>query len=217
MMYSRNLFRSAAITWVLQSPWRLAALAALSVVLVWSTLSKERSREEWSWQMPIEPPGVTILSKPPQVLPAPVVKSPEVAGKPPAPVADIVSALPTEVQGAADGSAEFDVEVRQVIGRWSAAWSSRDMGVYLAQYARSFVPSGDQSRSEWIKTRYQRILSKKNISHEVRDLEVTRTGDTATAHFEQIYVADHLRQTGRKTLRLQREAGEWRIISESSN
>ncbi len=91
------------------------------------------------------------------------------------------------------------------------------MSAYFDQYATEFVPAGGQSRSSWEKARRQRILSKSQIIHEIRDLQITLEQDKATAKFEQMYATDQTRLVGPKTLRLQREGLNWRIISESSN
>lgn len=221
MMRSIKPFLPTSLLPHVQRGWFKLAMVALPTVVVWMLVSKDRNREEWTWQLPIEPPGVTIISQPPQAGGSRADKTAlaKAPSKPTSDAIDRAAKAPSAVQTpmGADDRATADAEVRQTIERWSMAWRSRDMAGYLEQYAKSFVPSGDQSRAAWVKSRYHRILSKKLISHEVRQLEVSFTGDTATAQFEQIYAADQMRQVGPKTLRFRREGAQWRIISESSN
>ena len=221
-MLSSHPFRKLRAILSLQGPSLMLALLVLPVIVAWAMLPKERSREELTWQSPIEPPGVTIVSSQPQALVAPVAKAAvsRVSNKTPAPTAQGAAVVPTVAQlglTAVGMSAGDTEQVRKTLERWSAAWSSRDMEAYLGQYAKSFVPAAGQSRAAWEKTRHQRILSKGHITHEVRDLDIVVQGDTATAHFEQMYAADQTRQVGPKTLRLQKENGDWRIMSESTH
>lgn len=221
-MRSSQPFRKWRAILSLQGPSLMLPLLVLPVIVAWAMLPKERSPEEMTWQSPIEPPGVTIVSRQPQALVTPGIKSAvsKVSDKTPAPTAPVPAmvAMVSQPSPTAAGLSAGDSEpIRKALERWSAAWSSRDMEAYLSQYAKTFVPAGGQSRAAWEKTRYQRILSKRHITHEVRELEIVVDGDTATAHFEQMYAADQTRQVGPKTLRLQRENGDWRIMSESSN
>lgn len=194
-------------------------LAALSLVL-WLMFPIEKKRQEISWQLPIEPPGVTIISHTPESAYALTqTNTADIPKEAVRPVAEVVTqapvAPPSQVSDQSPSLAQ--VEVRKVIERWSAAWSARNMSVYLMHYGQAFVPAGHLSRTDWEKTRHQRILTKKQIFHEVRHLEIVVNADSATAMFDQIYTADQIRQLTRKTLRFQKEGVEWRIISESSN
>ncbi|MGV0961109.1 MAG: YybH family protein [Limnohabitans sp.] len=183
---------------------------------------KESMLDEWTWQSPVEPPGVTILSHEPQVLTQPVAKPPALAAassKQPNASVGPSSTASTALANLtpAEMSANDHAQIRKALELWSAAWSSRNMDAYFDQYAKSFVPAGGQSRSAWERMRRQRILSKSQITHEIRDLQITVQGDQATANFEQLYATDQTRLVGPKTLRLQREGLGWRIISESTN
>lgn len=183
---------------------------------------KEHALDEWTWQTPIEPPGVTIVSQEPAVLTQPVAKpsviasagseqSPPLLERSPNAIALRAKITPAEML------ANDHAQIRKALELWSLAWSSRNLDAYFDQYAKTFVPAGGQSRTAWEKTRRQRILSKSQISHEIRDLQITVDADQATANFEQMYATDQTRLVGPKTLRLQRVGSSWRIISESSN
>jgi ketosteroid isomerase-like protein len=215
-MRSRYLFRKSAMPWYSHGRWLIVCMV-VPVVVMYGVWAMDHQRDEWVWQAPIEPPGVTIVSH----------AFPEPVGKPEERELSQLKSISVE-RDSLDTTAKSlrtdapvlpsdEAQVRQAIERWSVAWSSRDLPVYLDQYSKSFVPAGGQSRVDWEKTRHQRILSKKQINHDVRDLEIKVNSDTASAHFKQVYEADHARQVGTKTLLLKREDGNWRIYSESKN
>lgn len=218
-MRSRNLFLKSnsplrGRRWVLV----LGAIGIATIVM----FPRERNLDEWAWQSPVEPPGVTIVSHEPETLVQPMVKhaAPDLVrdeslSSSPAQSASTPTAQTNMTPAAM--SASDHAQVRKALELWSLAWSARNVDAYLERYAKSFVPAGGQSRSAWEKMRRQRILSKSQISHEIRDLQITVEGDKATANFEQMYTTGQTRQVGAKTLRLQREGVNWLIISESSN
>jgi hypothetical protein len=177
---------------------------------------RERQLDDGAWQSPIEPPGVTIVSHDAQALILPDAsknqQSVTVAAVKHRPdFQDATHAAPAGIP------VNDHAQIREALERWSLAWSSQNMNAYFDQYAKSFVPAGGQSRSSWERTRRQRILSKSQITHQIRDLQITLEGDKATANFEQLFATDQTRLVGPKTLRLQREGMKWLIVSESSN
>jgi ketosteroid isomerase-like protein len=218
-MSSRNIFKKSTRPWYGHGRWLLLTLLA-PVVVMYMTLSHEQRRQEWVWHAPIEPPGVTIVSNASAIEAPPVgMSGVKELGKQSSAASvgggrlNLASTrTPSDIQGLMID----EKQVRQAIGRWSAAWSSRDMAAYLNQYAKSFAPAGGQSRGDWVKSRYQRILSKQYITHQVQNLEIKVSADRAVAHFQQMYEADDKQQVGPKTLHLIREEGIWRINVEST-
>ena len=91
------------------------------------------------------------------------------------------------------------------------------MDHYFDAYAASFVPSDRLSRSKWEAERRLRILSKKSISVEVRQLKATVEGKTATVQFQQIYSSDNFTGNSRKTLEMVKQGGHWLIARETVN
>jgi len=197
----------------------MIVLVLLFCVLFAMLFPKKRELKESPWQAPLEPPGVTIVTREPQALTPKSVES-DVAIPKPVEVSVVSTATTTAAltsSEVASASVNDRNQIRNAIARWSAAWSARDMDTYLGQYANEFVPAGGQSRQAWEKSRRQRIQSKRQIFHEVRDLDIQLNGEEATAHFEQSYAADKTRVVGPKTLRLKRYGVNWLIISESAN
>jgi colicin import membrane protein len=217
-MRSRNLFLKSNSTQKLR--WLALTLVGVVGLAILVMHPKEPKLDE-AWQSPIEPPGVTIVSQEPQAVVVPAAASTSEAQRQEQSLPSVDKSKPT-LAGAshltpAAVSAIDHAQIRKVLERWSLAWSTRNMDAYFDQYAVSFVPAGGLSRSAWERVRRQRILSKSQITHEMRDLQITLEGDKATANFEQLYATEQTRLVSPKTLRLQREGLSWRIISESSN
>ncbi|WP_198084245.1 hypothetical protein [Variovorax sp. E3] len=99
---------------------------------------------------------------------------------------------------------------------WAAAWSARDTDRYLAAYAPDFTPPRNQDRKRWETDRRARITEKSSISVGIEDLVISVNGQAASAKFKQLYRADKVKETGRKTLELQRVGSQWLIRKESA-
>jgi tetratricopeptide (TPR) repeat protein len=105
--------------------------------------------------------------------------------------------------------------VESAVRAWASAWASQDMDRYLAAYGSDFAPGGGQSRKSWEQDRRARIVGKSSISVNIENLVIKVDGDTASAKFRQIYRADNLNVSSRKTLEMQRVGGQWHIRKES--
>ncbi len=217
-MRSRHLFLSSKVD--RRSRWLMFAMCFSLGTAVMVLLTRQTKLDEGEWQTPIEPPGVTIVSQEPQAVrtaPAKPVKAESAALR--QGVVEVLVKTPKEMPSGLTVAAEAandHAQIRKTIELWSAAWSARDLDAYFAQYAPSFVPAGAQSRSAWEKARRQRIVSKSQITHEVRELQITLEENQATANFEQMYATGQTRLLGFKTLKLKKYESRWLIISESS-
>ena len=173
----------------------------------------------------VAPAGTTAAPAPSKVVAAaPAVpatpKAPEAVVASPAPkvvpVASAPAVAPKATAGisAAASSAEKDVEA--LVRTWAAAWAGKDMNSYLASYGKDFATPRGQARKAWEDDRRSRITGKSRISVKIDNLEVTVKGDKATAKFKQIYSADSLNVSSRKTLNVAKLADRWVIVKESS-
>ena len=173
----------------------------------------------------VAPAGTTAAPAPSKVVAAaPAVpatpKAPEAVVASPAPkvvpVASAPAVAPKATAGisAAASSAEKDVEA--LVRTWAAAWAGKDMNSYLASYGKDFATPRGQARKAWEDDRRSRITGKSRISVKIDNLEVTVKGDKATARFKQIYSADSLNVSSRKTLDVAKLADRWVIVKESS-
>lgn len=107
-------------------------------------------------------------------------------------------------------------EVETAVRAWAAAWSARDVERYLAAYAPDFTPARGQTRERWEADRRARITGKSRISVGIEGLVISIQGTSASAQFRQVYRADALTETDRKTLELQRVGPRWLIRKESA-
>ena len=126
------------------------------------------------------------------------------------------AAPPTE-KPAADARQADRAAIDKAVRDWAKAWSNKDMPRYYAAYASNFTPANRASRAQWESDRRIRIVSKKSISVEVREMKVSFTGETASVRFQQLYTSDNLKGSSRKTLEMVRQGNRWLIVRESVN
>jgi len=105
--------------------------------------------------------------------------------------------------------------VEAAVQAWAQAWAQQDMDTYLGAYSPAFKPADGSSLAAWKQSRRQRIVGKREISVALSDVQVAVDGPRATARFVQAYAAGALKSNSRKTLVLQPEQGQWRIVSET--
>lgn len=159
----------------------------------------------------------TASKVPPVAAAAPpaVVAAPPAAARAAAPAAAAPTPTPAPVASpAARSGAEKEIE--GVIRNWAAAWSAKDMASYLASYGKDFDPPGNVNRKTWEEDRRSRITGKSRISVKLSDLKVTVNGGKASAKFKQVYSADALNVSSRKTLDLLKAGDRWVIVREST-
>jgi tetratricopeptide (TPR) repeat protein len=154
-------------------------------------------------------PPVVIAAAEPKPAPPKVevkpaeVKAPEIK---PAEVKPVPAVTPKAAMAAPDAS---------VVEHWAAAWSRKDVGAYLAHYARDFQTPGGVSRADWEAERRQRISKPGDIAVSVEGVRVTPEGaDKATARFRQNYRSATLKTSSSKVLVLVRQDGKWLIQQE---
>ena len=91
------------------------------------------------------------------------------------------------------------------------------MSRYFAAYANNFTPAKRASRAQWESDRRIRIVSKKSISVQVREMQISFNGDKASVRFRQLYSSDNLKNSSRKNLEMVRQGNRWLIARESVN
>ena len=99
---------------------------------------------------------------------------------------------------------------------WAAAWSARDVDRYLAAYRRLSRPRRSRTRSAGKPSAAPASPTSRRSASAVDDLVISVSGQTASARFKQVYSADKLKSTDRKTLELQRVGNKWLIRKEST-
>jgi tetratricopeptide (TPR) repeat protein len=166
--------------------------------------------------IPVPAPAPAPAAKPAAPAPAPAVvsKEPE-ASAPPATASATTPAPAPAPAPAAAAATSSSAEVESAVRGWAAAWAGKDMDRYLAAYGPDFNPGGGQSRKSWEEERRARIVGKSSISVNIENLVIGVNGQAATAKFRQVYRADSLNISSRKTLELQRSGNQWQIRKES--
>lgn len=147
-----------------------------------------------------KPAAPAVVTTPPSATPPAPAAPP---AKPPATKAD-------DVQSQDDTKA-----VEAAVRKWAEAWSDRNLKVYFSSYGKDFEPPGDSKRSAWENDREARIMGKSKISVRLDGLKITVNGNKAIVKFRQIYKADALAVSSRKTLELTKYGDQWRITRET--
>lgn len=173
---------------------------------------------------PAKPP-VAVAAAPAQAkqpAPAAAPVAPAAASAPPAEARPPAETRPAAAAAAAPAPQASKpqakapaAEVLETVSAWARAWSAKDADAYLAFYAPSFQPPGGEARSQWEKTRRQRIAAPKSITVAVGSPKVTMQGeDRASVTFRQTYRSDIVSATSTKTLVLVKANGRWMIEQE---
>jgi ketosteroid isomerase-like protein len=168
-------------------------------------------------------PAVVAQAKPvaPAATPLPVPSS---ASLPPTVPATVVAAaveppaakVPKATAEVESGSAE-KTAVKADLQLWAKAWAQKDLDKYFAAYAKDFDPPERLSRAKWEADRRNRIVSKKKIGVELKQIQIQIQGNKATVKFQQIYESDNFKGNSRKTLDMAKQGDRWLILRESVN
>ncbi|TXT40139.1 MAG: hypothetical protein FD135_1533 [Comamonadaceae bacterium] len=105
-------------------------------------------------------------------------------------------------------------ELREVVQSWSKSWSQQDYGSYQGYYSDKFQPSDGTTRSAWAERKKLLMTQAKYIRVTLNITDIQVTGDHATVLLDQKYKSDRYADRQHKELRMQLEAGQWKILSE---
>ncbi len=159
------------------------------------------------------PPAAAQRPEPPPAQPAapPAPAQAPAAPSAPAPAAAAPQAAPT---APANDQREA---VLQTLREWAAAWSARDVPLYLSYYSEHFRPDDGMDRAAWEELRHQRIRHPSRIRVTLSDIQLSWTGpDSVQVTMVQDYDADTYKGRSRKAMNLVKEGGAWRILTENS-
>ena len=148
---------------------------------------------------------------------APAKTIPPVAVAAPSAVPAAAPAAPPAASPSADARQADHAAIEKAVQDWAKAWGDKDMARYYAAYANNYTPATRVTRAQWESDRRIRIVSKKSISVQVREMKISSNGETASARFQQLYTSDNLKGSSRKTLDMVRLGNRWLIVRESVN
>jgi len=114
-----------------------------------------------------------------------------------------------------DGNEMAALEPLERVEQWARSWSDQRVDDYLAFYSAAFQPDAGMSREEWEAMRRARILRHSGIRVQILLAEETKLGaDESQVEFTQSYHSENYDDRVKKTLRLVREEGVWKIAEE---
>lgn len=164
-------------------------------------------------------PAAPVAATPPPAAPEPAkVEPPKVeASKPavePKPAPEAKPAAPAK-EKPAESKSDSEAAVTKAIQAWAKAWSSKNVGAYLAAYAKDFKTPGGENRSSWEKSRKDRISRPKSIQVTIESPRVTMNdANHASVTFRQNYKSDNLSTSTTKTVVLAKSGDKWLILQE---
>jgi tetratricopeptide (TPR) repeat protein len=156
-------------------------------------------------------PAIPVVAPPAAVEPA----KPEPAKPEPTKPAAEPKPAPAAKEKPAESKQDNEAAVVKALSVWAKAWSSKNVGVYLASYAKDFKTPGGENRSAWEKARKDRISHPKSIHVAIETPRVTlNDSGHATVTFRQIYKSDALSTSTLKTVVLVKSGDKWLILQE---
>jgi tetratricopeptide (TPR) repeat protein len=105
-------------------------------------------------------------------------------------------------------------EITKAVTNWLSAWSDKDVGAYLAHYAKDFQTPGGEARAAWESERAKRIKKPGAIQVTYENLQIAVEAESATAKFRQHYKSKTLKTGTSKVLVLVHRDGRWLIQQE---
>jgi ketosteroid isomerase-like protein len=145
--------------------------------------------------------------------------APQVAARaaPTAPaLAAPVAAAPIAAQPAKAAAAKptAATAIGAALQSWATAWANKDVPGYYSHYTNSYQ-GALRSHAAWQKQRADYIKSKKTISLDISDVQVTTVSETkAQATFKQNYTSDSYSDKTSKTLVFAKVGDAWLIEKE---
>ncbi|MBW1715331.1 MAG: tetratricopeptide repeat protein [Deltaproteobacteria bacterium] len=105
--------------------------------------------------------------------------------------------------------------IKKLIATWQQAWQQKDLPGYMACYSDDFSCRG-LTRTRWKRHRARINGRHTNIQVNLSNLTVEPLSDTkALVSFDQDYRADQYHDWGKKTMRLIKKGGTWKIQREA--
>ncbi len=140
--------------------------------------------------------------------------SPEPAEGPPE-LAGQKTARPPEQPGSAEAP---DASVHKFLSSWKAAWEasagpSGRIGPYISHFSKDFQ-AGGMDRAQWKADKAAKNRRKDWIRIGLENIKISRPAEdgTVTVHFLQTYESSNYSDKTDKTIVLQRETGDWKIL-----
>lgn len=105
-------------------------------------------------------------------------------------------------------------DLQDRVQAWAKAWSAQDVPAYISFYSDAYAP-GRLSNAQWREDRQNKLTNKEFIEVAVSDFDQETKNDQILVSFNQQYRSNIIADTIRKQLVFQKQAGDWRIVSEA--
>ena len=104
-------------------------------------------------------------------------------------------------------------EFEQLIEDWRSAWERKEIDRYMSFYTTRFV-SGNKTWKQYRDYKARLARNYKNIEVRINNLRLVRNDGLVVATFDQDYITERLRSSGKKKLYLQQNSEQWKITRE---
>lgn len=119
-----------------------------------------------------------------------------------------------EVSKSTQSAIDPKAQIERTLRAWIAAWSARDPEAYLAFYSEQFKVPGGGDFAAWTQERKNRVTRPEFINVSFDKLKIKVKNNTAQATFVQQYESNIVKDSGKKTLQLELDGENWKIIAE---
>jgi len=105
-------------------------------------------------------------------------------------------------------------EIEAFLNFWKSAWEKKNLEAYMSCYSPRFSHQ-EMDWHAW--RRYKKGLFNRyqKIKLTLENIQVSRKGEKATVSFKQYFQTERYKDKGLKTLDLEKENGEWKIVQET--
>ncbi len=104
--------------------------------------------------------------------------------------------------------------VMEILQKWLAAWSSKDMDAYAGFYAADFSSDG-LGKKRWVNRKRQLAKKYNYITVTGKDFKIIEKKDRCDVYFFQDYESSGFSTQGTKYLKMVRKGGLWKIYQEN--
>ncbi|MBT4792289.1 MAG: L,D-transpeptidase family protein [Halobacteriovoraceae bacterium] len=107
-------------------------------------------------------------------------------------------------------------EITSVVNKWSEAWRNKDFETYISSYSKTnFFDSIRGNHSQFKQYKKSVFARKDTPTIEMQDMSILNNGEYVVVTMLQDYTSPVVKDIGKKTLYLQKNASyEWKIVAE---
>ena len=109
---------------------------------------------------------------------------------------------------------EESLTIKRLVSNWQKAWQEKDLQRYMANYSEDFFSLG-LDRKGWRRHKSEINERYRQIRVTISNLKIRLlSSERATVYFDQEYSSDRYHDKGKKTIKLIKRDGKWKIRRE---